>query len=565
MTGVERLRQRRISRRRLWQGTALAGGTLAAITAFACGERKPTPPPAAKQPKRGGTLVRRSSSAFGAPGFRGLDPHVLPGAWTGLQTLFYQTLIRFNPRTLDLEPLLAQKWETVSPTELVLTLASGIRFHNKPPANGREMTVDDVVFSLTRARTNDPRFESRTLLDSVDKIEAVDKARVKLTLKQPDVLTLRSLAAFSLAVLAPEVVEKAGGKFTTVETAVGTGAFILQSMDDVSATLVRNPDYWKPGLPYLDSIRTRYFAEDQTMWAAFLGGQLDLSYVPGADAAKVYAERQTKPYIVEWFNDVGFIAIQANTRKKPFDDARVTKALRLLVDHQEAVENQGLFNGRGHLSVAFPPALADWDFSEEEYVTNFLEFRRSKNEAAKEASLLLNAAGFTKDNPLKFTLSASRSNLTGTFTGAQLLQAQFNRHSQGTVQPDLRPVDEGVFYDGLNKQDFEYTIANLVAFMPFDPDLWFRQFYHSKGTRNYGKYSDPALDHMVDKQRTIFDTLQRKAAVKEVLHYLIEHAPYTSWAGRYTLNAWQPKVQDWAPEGNSAMWGYQYEHVWLDT
>ena len=78
------------------------------------------------------------------------------------------------------------------------------------------------------------------------------------------------------------------------DTAVGTGAFILQSSDETGATCVRNPNYWRPGLPYLDGIRDAVFQDDASAWAAFLVGQLDTNYVPGTEAKKLFAEQAKK-------------------------------------------------------------------------------------------------------------------------------------------------------------------------------------------------------------------------------------------------------------------------------
>ena len=75
----------------------------------------------------------------------------------------------------------------------------------------------------------------------------------------------------------------------------------------------------------------------------------------------------------------------------------------------------------------------------------------------------------------------------------------------------------------------------------------------------------PALDRMIDRQRTIFDQPQRKAAVREALTYMIDRAPYSSWTGRYVLNATQPDVRGWNPEGESFGFGFQFETVWLDA
>ena len=77
--------------------------------------------------------------------------------------------------------------------------------------------------------------------------------------------------------------------------------------------------------------------------------------------------------------------------------------------------------------------------------------------------------------------------------------------------------------------------------------------------------SDPKLDDMINQQRGIFDRNRRKAYVKDMLTYMIENIPYTGWSGRYILTVADRRVHDWAPEGASAIWGYNYERVWLDT
>lgn len=571
--GEKRLRQHealrhqgRLSRRRLLQGTASAGAGLVGAAVVGCGqEEKPAGAPQAevKQPKRGGVLRRLgSTNTFQQTG---LDPHRWQAAYTGLMGLFYQTLVRLNPFTFEVEPQLANRWESASPLEVLFTLAPGIKFHNKPPVNGRLLTADDVAASLNRSRTDDPRFINRSILETVDKIEAVDRSTLRVTLKVPDVTIFTSLAAFSLAALAPEVAEKYGDKFSTAESAVGTGAFVLQAMDDVSATLVRNPDYWKPGLPYLDGVNLVTIADDQAAWAAFLAGQIDVTHrVPGEQAKRVFADER-KTFRTEWFPDAGVPTLQPNTRLKPFDDPRVTKALRLLVDHDEALMAWAeVYFGRGYLTAHFPALLAEWDLSEAEK-RQFLEFKQPKDDAIREALALLSAAGFTNAHPLKFTLTGLGTRVLDR-AQSELHQAQFNRLGQGAVRLEqLRLVDSPTANVLLPRGDFEVTWGYFVPAQPFEPDAWFRTIYRTNGSRNNGRYSDPVLDQMIDRARTITDSAHRKAAVKEIIRYLIDHAPYTSWAGRYQPNASQLKVQGYAPETISAVWGYHHEQVWLET
>jgi hypothetical protein len=70
---------------------------------------------------------------------------------------------------------------------------------------------------------------------------------------------------------------------------------------------------------------------------------------------------------------------------------------------------------------------------------------------------------------------------------------------------------------------------------------------------------------MIDRQRSIFDLQQRRAAVKEVLTYLIQNAPYTGSSARNQLSTAQPKVKNFAPENLGYVHGFIYEQVWMDA
>jgi hypothetical protein len=157
-------RKCRPGRRGMRRGTALAI-EVPGVIAGAGGSplAKPGPGPAASalsQPKRGGALDRRASSAVGTPGSRGFDPRVLPGAWTRMPPLSRQDRSQHHPRTVALEPEIAQSWETPVPTELAFAIAASLTRHGKPAVNGRALAVDDSVVSLTRARANGPPFET---------------------------------------------------------------------------------------------------------------------------------------------------------------------------------------------------------------------------------------------------------------------------------------------------------------------------------------------------------------------------------------------------------------------
>jgi peptide/nickel transport system substrate-binding protein len=548
----------RIGRRRLLQASA-AGAGVAAMVAAGCGTKttKSTTSGAsgAAQQKRGGVLALSDNFQ------RGFDPHVLQATDTGSFGMFYSTLIRSNPKTNELEPDLATKWESASPTELVFTLAPNIKWHDKPPVSGRALTADDILFSFKRLQTDDPRFINRAYFASIDKMEAPDKQTIKLTLKSPDVTQLSNLAVPSLKILAPEAVQK-DPKLANADSVVGTGAFVLQSSEvGVGSQLTRNPNYFKQGLPYADRIDLHAFTDYNSEWSAFLAGQIYHRWVPGQDSEN-FANQKKNDYRIDWFPDLGYEIIMANTSRPPFNDLRVTTALKLLIDHDEFKTGwANVWFGRARFSTAFAAATADtWDISEDDY-RKHLEWKSPKDDAIKEALSRLAAAGFTKDKPLKFTISGTNGS-DYQRPIAELAQAQFKRNGQGVIETDTKYYDTTAWTQIRSSSNFDWYAGGHSS-GGFDPDTYFQSSFKTGGGRNYGKFSDPKLDDMIAKQRTMFDEAQRKQAVRDIILYMIDNSPYSALDSRYILNAASLKVQNFPVEGTTQRGGERYEGVSL--
>ena len=114
------------------------------------------------------------------------------------------------PGTFIVEPDLAERWEELDDTTYVFHLRQGVKWHNKPPVNGRELVAEDVKFTYDRFLTEKGN-ANRYLLDSVDRIEVVDRYTVKFLLKEPYVWLINVLAyPTSMWIIAPEVVQQFG-------------------------------------------------------------------------------------------------------------------------------------------------------------------------------------------------------------------------------------------------------------------------------------------------------------------------------------------------------------------
>ena len=258
-----------------------------------------------------------------------------------------------RPGTFIVEPDLAERWEEPDDTTYIFHLRKGVKWHNKPPVNGRELVAEDVKFTYDRFLTEKGNPE-RQLLDSVDRVEVVDRYTVKFVLKEPFVWLLDILAnAMCMWIIAPEVAEKYGD-FKKVETAIGTGPFLLERYEpNVKTIFKRNPDYFRDGLPYLDGVEWLVVQDESTGLAMYRTGQLDTG--PGANwqvrQPDLESLKQSHPSL--HYQDIQMnnaTTIWMRTDKSPFNDVSVRRAISLALDRQGIIEAVWM---RGSLSPRF--------------------------------------------------------------------------------------------------------------------------------------------------------------------------------------------------------------------
>ena len=212
-----------ISRRNLLKA---GGGALAAATVVPhLGAGTAT----AQTPKRGGTVSLR---LWDPPHF---DPHLtISYKINVLYTFTHSRLLKHKagpgvmPGTFPIEGDLAESWTQPTETTYIFKLRKGVRWHNKPPVNGRELTADDVKYTFDRFVTEKGN-ANRAMMAALDKVEVVDKYTVKFTLKEPYVWFLDMVSnPMALAIIPKEAVEKFGD-LKKPESVIGTGPWMLDS------------------------------------------------------------------------------------------------------------------------------------------------------------------------------------------------------------------------------------------------------------------------------------------------------------------------------------------------
>jgi peptide/nickel transport system substrate-binding protein len=221
--------------------------------------------PTAVKPQTGGiynVLVRARSNVFGYP------PRMV-GAARDYAPPFFDRLLSVGDDG-KYKPGLALSWDTSADGKAItFKLRKGVTFHDGTPFNAQAVksNIDNLI----------PPKE--TLLDGISSVEVVDDYTVKLNLPTYNNLILYHFAANPVTwIYSPESLKKNGADWATTHP-VGTGAFMLKDYQpNISLTLVKNPNYWQKGLPYLDGIVISMVPDIMTQMLTLKSGQANAIY-----------------------------------------------------------------------------------------------------------------------------------------------------------------------------------------------------------------------------------------------------------------------------------------------
>src|SRR5262249_52859375 len=143
-------------------------------------------------------------------------------SFTHSRLLKHKAGLAVRPGSLVIENDLAESWQQTSDTSYVFKLKRGVRFHAKPPVNGRELTAEDVRYTFERILT-DKGSVNVSMYRAIARVEAVDRYTVRFVLKEPFAWFLDMIAnPMAGAIIARECVEKFGD-LKKPEAVIGTG------------------------------------------------------------------------------------------------------------------------------------------------------------------------------------------------------------------------------------------------------------------------------------------------------------------------------------------------------
>ena len=530
-------------------GAAAAGAALAPLAPGVAG---------AQAPKRGGIVNVR---AWDPPHF---DPHLtisykthITHSFTHSRLLKYKAGPSIAPGSLQIEGDLAESWSQPNELTYVFKLRKGVRFHAKPPVNGRELTAEDVVYSIDRFRTLKGNANAY-MLSSVDKVEAPDKYTVKITLKEPYVWLLDMLAnSHAVPIIAREVVEKFGD-LKRPESLIGSGPWMLDSYrPNVGMTFVRNPQYFLAGLPYIDRVEVFVDEDNASRMAAFLAGKYDLGWefmgiinrVDWVQIKDVLKTKRPRLQTVEFTTPV-VSHISMRTDKAPYGDVRVRRAMSMAIDRKGIID--ALYESVGVLNPAVPAALRDWSIPMDQLGEGLAYY---KYDPAAAKKLLAEAGVSNVSATVEFTTY-------GSTVLVDMSQLVLKYLKDVGIDAKLVTKEYGAYISTTFYGKFDtLAFGPQTGFQEPDNHL-FGQYYPGE-LKNQSHINDPVVADMLIRQRRTQDPAKRREIVYEIQKYLAKQQYYVQMPSPTHVAVWDGTLKNYAPN-HGYDYGGRLMAAWLD-
>lgn len=533
-----------------------------------------------KEPQYGGTLIlglRKDTSGFdqaygtgfSAPNLHMTNECLTFGDWSRGPAGTDETKWGYPGRELTyMTGCLLESWEIPDQDHIILHVRQGVHFQNKPPVNGREMTADDVAFTINRQFTEPTAYLARVHKGWFKSAEVTDEWTVVVTgedsARYPSIYTMAMVLGDEWIV--PRDLIEHYGDIKDWRNANGTGPFSL--VDYVAGshmTFDRNPTYWGkdpvgPGkgnqLPYLDHVRMQVIEDPSTRIAAMRTAKVDWIYEVGwEDGEALLKQRPEIEYhraqLRKW------VGLFMRTDTKPFDDIRVRRALHMAVDLQGITD---AYYGGNAVTLNFPIMNSeDWPEYKDSYVPleelpeSTRELFEYKPEKAKQ---LLAEAGYP---------DGFKTNVIGEKKDAALLSLFAGYFKDIGVDLEIKIKEPTVFKGIYNLNEHDQMIAPwLLSSHPYD----FTELdpIHDM---NCSIVDDP----YINEKRAVLNAYENKENkalrdkyAKELSLYSLDKAYVIQTPAPYQYRLWWPWLKNYHGELVVGMYNYyNFAHwVWID-
>ena len=466
--------------------------------------------------------------------------------------VFDQAKLEASLETIVPDLALSWAWDE-GKTRLTFKLAEGVKWHD-----GKPFTAKDVkcTFELVSGLVSSEDFRKnprKVWYHNVAAITANGDHEVSFELKAPQPSFLALLASGYSPIYPCHVAQR-----DMRAKPVGTGPFkVADFKRGVSVSLIRNPDYWKKGLPRLDGIDYRIIDSRSTRMLAFIAGEMDLTFVSDVTVAGlkdiVAQAPKAQCQFVPSNNTINMIV---NSGAAPFDKPEIRKAMALALDR--GAFNTILAEGKSMIGVVMLPAPeGKWAMPDSELAKiPGYDPDLAKNQA--EARKIMEDLGYSATKPLK--VKVSTRNIPLYRDPAVIFIDQMKKiHIEG----ELEVIDTTIWHAKVQRRDYAIGL-NTTGVGVDDPDVNLVENYTCKSDRNYTAYCNEEVDKLIFAQSRETDAGKRRQILWEAERKIAADVARPIILHNRAATCWQPHVKGVTSHNNSLYNSWRMEQAWLD-
>jgi peptide/nickel transport system substrate-binding protein len=437
-------------------------------------------------------------------------------------------------------PDLAKSWEILGGgTEYVFKLHENVKFHDGTncDAEAVKWNFDDMIKRGTKSWVY-------VYFNQMDSAEVVDQHTVKIKMKEPAAL-LPALAGYfgGVPIGSPTAVEKYGEEWN--RHPVGSGPFTYDPNDykpDEKIILKKNPNYFKPGLPYLDEIEISVIKDPLAAMTALRTKQID--FLQRVNPQHVPIIERAKGVVLETAPERMPLVCFMNMRNPPFNDVRVRQAIGGYGLNRKQIAQTVFQNRATPLVSILPPGVQD-----------YLDLNEMYPYDPEKAKALLKEAGHGPDNPVEFELILN--NDAPFFSDAATLMK--SQYEQIGVKMKLTMLDKPAWLDRFNiKYDYQMAMEDFGALV--DINQRSVSFFRDAKS-NYGGLESPEIEDLTMKWRREPDEAKRTEITHDIQRAFAKDMLWCNVTGSPYFQAYQDYVKGYHFMNQLYV---RWETTWLD-
>ncbi|MFE7061399.1 peptide ABC transporter substrate-binding protein [Sutcliffiella sp. NPDC057660] len=429
----------------------------------------------------------------------------------------------------DIQPGMAKEWNTEDGVTWTFTLKDDVYWSNGDPVTAEDFEYawkhvlnpataaqySYQLYYLKGAEAYNSAEEGADLaaLEAEVGVKAVDSKTLEVTLAQPTPYFLDLTSFYTYYPVNKKVQEANKDWALEAETHVSNGPFYLADWKHKeSIAIKKNDKYYEKDMIKLDEVQFVIIDDENTAWQMYQADELDLVYplpqdVQGQLMASDDAEFHIGPDLAVYYFNI-------NNTEKPFNNAKIRKALSLAIDRQTIVEHVAQGGQTPAYSIV-PPGIPDVNGDYQENTGKL--FEENVDEAKKLLAEGLEEEGLDKLPSFVYLYNTSE----GHKAIAEAVQEMWRKNLG--VETTLENVEFQVKLD--SEQAGDYTVSRAGWVGDYVDPMTFLDLWVSDGPYNDARFKNSEYDELISKAKSTLDQAERMEAMHAAEKILMDEMP----------------------------------------